>query len=145
MRWRLPPCGEVEEMDDSRLTCVVGGSQPAKLMQNVRKVGRLPISHRNLTSRGINCEQYGITFSSAPTLLYWSRISGRATPFRLQALNLNTGIPSLVAAMASGSYNEGVCDSFYQTVLSKCLTSRPFLSGTVNTPTTVWPFFLIRL
>lgn len=50
----------------------------------------------------MNCEQYGSTFRSAFTLLYLSRISGRAFPAFRQALNLKTGISFSAAAFAEG-------------------------------------------
>ena len=48
-------------------------------------------------------------------------------------------------AISSGGHSEGVLEMvrwLYRGVLS--VTSLPFLSGTVNTPTTVCPFFLTR-
>lgn len=54
----------------------------------------------SITSIGMNWEQKGRTFSSAPTALYWSTTSGMAFPFSLQRGNLNTGTPSFSASVA---------------------------------------------
>ena len=53
-----------------------------------------------ITSMGINCEQKGITLSSAPRALYSATTSGIATFFSCQRLYLYTGIPSASAATA---------------------------------------------
>ena len=53
-----------------------------------------------MTSMGMNWEQNGRTFSSAPTDLYSARTSGIATFFVCHLLYLNTGMLSLAAAKA---------------------------------------------
>lgn len=57
-----------------------------------------------MTSMGMNWEQNGITFSSAPTDLYSSTTSGTATFFTCHRLYLNTGTPSSLAQAAGKKF-----------------------------------------
>lgn len=68
----------------------------------------------------MNCEQNGKTFNVAPVDLYVSKTSGIIIPLRLHADILNTGMSNCLAVVAN-------------------MSSRPFLSGMVKTPTISYP------
>ncbi|TNN40464.1 hypothetical protein EYF80_049364 [Liparis tanakae] len=83
-----------------------------------------PCSGCSMTSMGMNWEQKGITLSWAPTAL---RHRG----------NLNTGVPSFSAATAGRGERSDAGQK-----ADGSGSALPSLSGTVNTPTTLWPCFL---
>lgn len=80
-----------------------------------------PCLGKSITFIGMNCEQKGRTFNSAPQALYASTTSGIGSPLVLHRGNLKTCTPSCSAPTAR-------------------ISGFPLMSGTVKTPTISWPF-----